>query len=109
MPRMLATAILGATGYVGQETLDRVLVHPDIEVVALGSDSRAGTPPAAFDVRLNGDLPSFVSNEEALVSGADIVFCCLGHEEAARLEPPDDAVVVDLSGAHRLKDAGLYP
>jgi N-acetyl-gamma-glutamyl-phosphate reductase len=37
------------------------------------------------------------------------VFACLGNDRAALLEPPPGAVVVDLSGAHRLKDAALYP
>ena len=105
----IATAIVGAAGYTGQETLDRVLAHAELEVVALGSDSLAGQPPSALDVRLNGNLPSFVGNEDALASGAELVFCCLGHEEAAALDPPDGAVVVDLSGAHRLRDASLYP
>jgi N-acetyl-gamma-glutamyl-phosphate reductase len=109
MCAMPAVAILGAAGYSGQETLDRVLVHPDLEIVALGSDSLAGQPPSALDVRLDGGLPAFVTNEEALASGADVVFCCLGHEEAAVLDPPSDTVVVDLSGAHRLQDASLYP
>jgi N-acetyl-gamma-glutamyl-phosphate reductase len=102
-------ALLGASGYSGQETLDRVLRHPELEVVALGSDSLAGEPAAALDVRLNGSLPRFVGNKEALASGADLVFACLGHDRAALLEPPADTVVVDLSGAHRLQDAALYP
>ncbi len=101
---MIATAILGCSGYAGQETLDRVLAHPELEVVALGSDSLAGRPAAALDVRLNGALPPFVSNEEALAAGAELVFCCLDHDEAARLEPPSGAAVVDLTGAHRLVD-----
>jgi N-acetyl-gamma-glutamyl-phosphate reductase len=106
---MLSAAVLGCAGYSGQETLDRVLAHPALEPLALGSDSLAGQPAAALDVRLNGDLPRFVSNEEALASGADVVFLCLGNEEAAVLEPPEGAVVVDLTGAHRLRDAALYP
>ena len=57
---MATVAILGASGYSGQETLDRVLRHPELEVVALGSDSLAGEPAAALDVRLNGSLPRFV-------------------------------------------------
>jgi N-acetyl-gamma-glutamyl-phosphate reductase len=105
---MPTAAILGANGYAGQETLDRVLAHPELELVALGSDSLAGSPAAALDVRLNGSLPPFVSNREALAAGADVVFFCLGHEEAAALEPPDEAIVVDLSGAHRLADASAY-
>ena len=106
---MPTVVILGASGYSGQETLDRVLRHPELEVVALGSDSLEGESASALDVRLNGSLPAFVSNEQALAAGADLVFACLGNERAALLEPPPGAVVVDLSGAHRLKDAALYP
>jgi N-acetyl-gamma-glutamyl-phosphate reductase len=106
--QMPTVAILGCAGYSGQETLDRVLSHPELEPLALGSDSLAGEPPAALDLRLDGDLPAFVSNEEALAAGADVVFLCLGNEDAAQLEPPESAVVVDLSGAHRLQDPQLY-
>jgi N-acetyl-gamma-glutamyl-phosphate reductase len=105
---MPTAAILGASGYAGQETLDRVLAHPDLELLALGSDSLAGRAASALDVRLNGHLPTFVRNDAALQAGADVVFACLGNEEAAALDPPDGAVVVDLSGAHRLAHAGLY-
>src|SRR6266446_10139747 len=106
---MPTAAILGASGYSGQETLDRVLRHSELEVVALGSDSLAGEPAAALDYRLNGSLPRFVPNDEALAAAADVVFACLSHDRAARLDPPAAAVVVDLSGAHRLQDAALYP
>ena len=106
---MSTVAIVGASGYAAQETLDRVLRHPELEVVALGSDSLAGEGASALDVRLNGSLPRFVPNEEALAAGADVVFACFGHEKAAALEPPADTIVIDLSGAHRLHDAALYP
>jgi N-acetyl-gamma-glutamyl-phosphate reductase len=105
---MQTTAILGCAGYTGQETLDRVLAHPELEPIALGSDSLAGQRASALDPRLNGDLPPFVTNAEALDAGADVVFVCLGHEEAAALEPPQAKLVVDLSGAHRLRDESLY-
>jgi N-acetyl-gamma-glutamyl-phosphate reductase len=105
----MRTAILGSGGYAGQETLDRVLAHPHLELVALGSDSLAGQPASALDVRLNGHLPPFVPNEEALASNSELVLSCLGPEQSALLEPPSDAVVVDLSGAHRLSDPALYP
>jgi N-acetyl-gamma-glutamyl-phosphate reductase len=105
---MPSVAILGASGYAGQETLDRVLRHPELEVVALGSDSLAGETASALDVRLNGSLPRFVPNDEAAGSGADLLLLCLGHDRAAAFSPPADAVVVDLSGAHRLQDTSLY-
>jgi N-acetyl-gamma-glutamyl-phosphate reductase len=100
-------AILGTAGYSGQETLDRVLAHPGLELVALGSDSLAGEGAAALDPRLNGSLPPFVTNEEAAAGGADVLFLCLDNESAAAFVPPADTVVVDLSGAHRLVDETL--
>jgi N-acetyl-gamma-glutamyl-phosphate reductase len=108
MQPMPTLAILGASGYAGQETLDRALRHPELEVVALGSDSLAGSGAAALDVRLNGTLPAFVRNDEAAAAGADLIVRALGTAPAAAFEPPPGAVVVDLSGAHRL-DAALYP
>src|SRR5580765_3522728 len=106
---MTSAAIIGASGYAGQETLDRVLAHPELDLVALGSDSLAGKGASVLDVRLNGSLPPFVPNAEALAAGADVTFLCLGNERAAALEPPAEGVVIDLSGAHRLADAALYP
>src|SRR2546428_6777583 len=104
---MATAGIIGTAGYVGQETLDRVLAHPELELVGLGSNSLAGSSAAALDPRLNGSLPSFVTNDEAAASGADVLFLCLSHDEAAAFQPPADAVVVDLSGAHRLTDDEL--
>jgi N-acetyl-gamma-glutamyl-phosphate reductase len=104
---MFSAAILGASGFAGQETLDRVLVHPELELVALGSDSLAGQEAAALDPRLarNGHatLPAFVPNDHALAAGADLVFVC---GEIA-FEPPANAVVVDLSG-HRFDESWSY-
>jgi N-acetyl-gamma-glutamyl-phosphate reductase len=105
---MIETAVLGAAGFSGQETLDRVLAHPELELVAVGSDSLAGQPVSALDPRLSrnghGDLPAFVANEEALAAGAELVFCCLDND----LAPSDGAVVVDLSGSHRFSDGWSY-
>lgn len=102
---MPTAAIIGCAGYAGQETLDRLLTHPSLEAVALGSDSLAGRPASSLDPRLNGDLPAFVPNAEAAASGADVLFLCLDGPEAAAFTPPANTVVVDLSGAHRLADA----
>jgi N-acetyl-gamma-glutamyl-phosphate reductase len=100
-------AVLGCAGYAGQETLDRVLAHPGLEPVALGSDSLAGKPALALDPRLDSSLPAFVTNAEAARAGADVIFLCLDNDEAAKFQPPADAIVVDLTGAHRLVDPEL--
>lgn len=112
MQSMTSVSIVGAAGYTGQETLDRVLAHPQLELVALGSSSLAGRPAAALDPRLGRAgaraVPAFVPNDEALGCGADVTILCLSHEEAAGLEPPAEGLVVDLSGAHRLRDPSQY-
>lgn len=108
---MHSASIIGASGYSGQETLDRVLGHPELELVALGSDTNAGQPASTLDPRLAHaglSLPPFVSNDEALDTAADVMFLCQGHETAAAFEPPSQGTVVDLSGAHRLVDDALY-
>jgi N-acetyl-gamma-glutamyl-phosphate reductase len=109
---MATVSIVGASGYAGQETLDRVLAHPALDLYALGSDSLAGSPAAALDPRLarNGwsRIPRFITNEAALQCGTDVVFLCLSHEEAAAIDPPPRGVVVDLSGAHRFVDPSVY-
>ncbi len=102
-------SIVGAAGYTGQETLDRVLGHPQLRLVALGSDSHAGEAGSALDPRLGGvEMPPFVTNEQALSVSADVTIVCLSHEAAARIDVPPEGVVVDLSGAHRLRDAAAY-
>jgi N-acetyl-gamma-glutamyl-phosphate reductase len=110
--QMPYVSIVGSAGYTGQETLDRVLRHPDLELYAVGSDSLAGRDATALDPRLNRNggkrVPRLITNAAALACEADITFLCLSHEEAAALEPPSRGVVVDLSGAHRLTDAAGY-
>jgi N-acetyl-gamma-glutamyl-phosphate reductase len=104
----ISVAIIGASGFAGQETLDRVLEHPELELAALGSNSLAGQPAAALDPRLlrngHGLLPAFVTNEEALAAGAELVFYCAECD----LDPPRGAVVVDLSSSHRFADEWDY-
>ena len=110
--QMPYVSIAGAAGYTGQETLDRVLRHPELELYAVGSDSLAGQDAAALDPRLNRNggkrVPRLITNAAALACEADVTFLCLPHEDAAAFEPPSRGVVVDLSGAHRLADAAQY-
>jgi N-acetyl-gamma-glutamyl-phosphate reductase len=112
MRSMSYVSIIGASGYTGQETLDRVLAHPLLELHAIGSDSLAGEDATALDPRLNRNggrrVPRFITNEAALASPVDLVFLCQPHDAAAAVEPPAKGIVIDLSGAHRLGDPSLY-
>ena len=49
MPNMAYASIIGVSGYAGQETLDRVLAHPELELYAVGSDTLAGRQAIALD------------------------------------------------------------
>jgi len=110
--QMAYVSIAGAAGYTGQETLDRVLHHPELELYAVGSDSLAGNEATALDPRLNRNggrrVPRLITNAAALACDADVTFVCLPHEEAAELDAPGRGIVVDLSGAHRLADPAQY-
>ena len=110
--QMAYVSLVGASGYTGQEALDRVLGHPELELYAVGSDSLAGQDATALDPRLNRNggkrVPRLSTNAAALACEADVTILCLPHEDAAALEPPSRGVVIDLSGAHRLADPGQY-
>jgi N-acetyl-gamma-glutamyl-phosphate reductase len=110
--QMAYVSIVGSAGYTGQEALDRVLGHPELELYAVGSDTLAGQDATALDPRLNRNggkrVPRLITNAAALACEADVTIVCLSHEEAAALEPPSRGVVIDLSGAHRLGDPALY-
>ena len=89
----------------------RARAIPELELVALGSDSLAGQPALGARRRgLNGSLPRVRRRTtRRLASGADVVFLCLGNERGRRVRAARPTrVVVDLSGAHRLADAALY-
>jgi N-acetyl-gamma-glutamyl-phosphate reductase len=109
MQSMATVSIVGAAGYTGQETLDRVLGHPSLDLVAVGSETFAGQAAGSLDPRLERvAMPAFVTNAEALAHEADVTIVCLSHERAAAVDVPSAGVVVDLSGAHRLRDAASY-
>jgi N-acetyl-gamma-glutamyl-phosphate reductase len=111
--------IVGAGGYSGAELAAILLHHPHARIVALfGSGRRAeGTPARMGDMfpRLRGrlDLPLLPADTGAILDHRpDAVFLATPHEASLDLavELADRGpVVLDLSGAFRLKDAALYP
>ena len=107
------SSIIGAAGYTGQETLDRVLAHPELELYAVGSDSLAGRDASALDPRLNrngGDACPASSSRtpRRLPARRTSRSSASPTRTAAALVPPSRGVIVDLSGAHRLAEPALY-
>ena len=104
-------AILGASGYTGAETIRLAARHPNLEIVALTADRRAGEDIAAVFPHLGGlDLPKLARVDDLDWSGLDAVFCCLPHgttqEVVAAL--PGHLKIIDLSADFRLTDVETY-
>jgi N-acetyl-gamma-glutamyl-phosphate reductase len=105
----IRVGVAGATGYAGVELLKRLSRHPHAEVrfaMASGTSEARRLPSLA---RI-WDAPVEPLNVERLVRDTDAVFLALPDTLAADLAPQlasRGTRVFDLSGAFRLKDAGL--
>jgi N-acetyl-gamma-glutamyl-phosphate reductase len=113
---MKKIAIVGASGYSGEELVRLLLNHPHAELVAVTSRQSAGQALAKV-------FPKFAShpkskslrftepNAELLVKQAEIVFLALPHGVAAEYAVPllnSGRIVIDLSADFRLKSAEVY-
>ena len=110
------TAIVGASGYTGQELLRLLLLHPHVELVAVTSRQEAGKPIAGVFPRFRG-LPgselAFVEPDADAIAatGAAVAFLALPHgvaAEIARALLERGLKVIDLSADFRLRDAEVY-
>jgi len=108
--------VAGATGYSGRDLIRLLLDHPRIDLVgAFASSSGEATPVAAIHPQLTGltklDCQPF--DEKAIAKlKPDLVFLATPNEFSHEVAPAlldAGAMVIDLSGAFRLRDAALYP
>ena len=112
----IKTAIVGASGYTGQELLRWLLVHPNVELVAATSRQEAGKPLSAVFPRFRklpgADLPFMEPDPDAIAAtGAKVAFLALPHGVAAEIASAllqRGLKVIDLSADFRLKDAAVY-
>jgi len=104
-------AILGASGYTGAELVRIIASHPDMKIVAMTADRKAGqTMGSVFPHLAYLDLPLLTKIEEVDFSGVDLAFCALPHGVTHGLVKslPTHVKVVDLSADFRLRDAETY-
>jgi N-acetyl-gamma-glutamyl-phosphate reductase len=135
--RKFRVGILGASGYTGADLVRLLVAHPNVEIVLLTAERKAGQTIGAVFPHLNGlDLPDLISLDEVEWPAVelDVVFCALPHatsqevikgllhatnhslldemivETAGDLADAIDGEVkvIDLSADFRLRDVDTY-
>jgi N-acetyl-gamma-glutamyl-phosphate reductase len=104
-------AILGASGYTGAELVRLIATHPDMRIVALSADRKAGLAMAeVFPFLRHLVLPKLQKIDEIDFSNVDLCFCALPHatSQAVISTLPRGLKVVDLSADFRLRDPAEY-
>ena len=109
-------AIVGASGYSGEELVRLLLTHPHASLVAVTSRSSAGQSIAQVFPRFGShsnarSLRFSDPNPAVLATQADVVFLALPHGVAAEFAVPLHAAgitVIDLSADFRLRSAAVY-
>ena len=114
--KRIKTAIVGASGYTGQELLRLLLVHPNVELVAATSRQEAGNPLSSVFPRFRklpgAELEFMIPDPDAIAAtGVEVAFLALPHGIAAEIATAmleRNVKVIDLSADFRLNDAAVY-
>jgi N-acetyl-gamma-glutamyl-phosphate reductase len=113
---MKKVAIVGASGYSGEELVRLLLNHPHVELVTVTSRQYGGQTLAQIFPQFSNhpkakSLRFSEPDAEVLAKQADIVFLALPHGVAAEYAVPllnAGCTVIDLSADFRLRSASVY-
>lgn len=110
---MIKAAVIGGTGYAGQELIRILMRHPEVEVVTVGSRSYSGQKFS--DVYGNYeklmDIVCEVGDIQELAEKSDVIFLALPHGIASKMitgEILKKTKIIDLGADFRLKDIDVY-
>lgn len=105
-------AVLGASGYTGEEVIRLMALHPTFAATVLTGESQAGKSFSDVypHLRTATDVPTLVKIADVNWDEVDAAFCCLPHattqETLAQL--PKHIKIVDLSADFRLRNVDTY-
>jgi N-acetyl-gamma-glutamyl-phosphate reductase len=104
-------AILGASGYTGAEAIRLLSRHPNVKIVALTADRKAGEQASdVFGHFAMLNLPRMTTIAELDWAGVDAAFLCLPHAttQEVALTVPGHIRLIDISADFRLEDPKAY-
>lgn len=108
----MQTAILGASGYTGAETVRLALTHPHLDIRALTAHRYAGNAYGDVFPHMSAHgLPRLEKWDDVNWDQIDVIFACLPHgasEETVAKLAGGRRKIIDLSADFRLKDAAVY-
>lgn len=111
---MIKAAIIGATGYAGEELIRLLLGHPEIEITELVAKIERSTPITTIFPWLENKLDLECNSSidvETISKNSDVVFLALPHRVSMDIAPSFLSAgmrVIDFSADYRLKDLNEY-
>jgi len=111
---MTKVAVVGATGYTGEELVNLLVCHPKVKITSLSAKIDKPVPIDKLFPSLKGKINLVCEeyNFDKVAKDADLVFLAVPHGVAMKLTPPllkKGKIIIDLSADFRLKDSSLYP
>src|ERR1044071_9428855 len=114
--KKIPVAIVGASGYAGEDLVRLLLAHPSADLVAVTSRQYAGQSLAQVFPKFSHyakakSLRFTEPNAELLAKDAEVVFLALPHGVAAEYAAPLlqlGCKVIDLSADFRVKSPAVY-
>lgn len=116
---MIKTCIIGASGYAGADLAALIHNHPEFELAALYVSSNSADAgkslgdihPKCFDLINLSLTPIDESKLASMAENFDVIFLATPHEASHQWMPEltgGKAVIMDLSGAFRIKDKDVF-
>ncbi|HET6781454.1 MAG TPA: N-acetyl-gamma-glutamyl-phosphate reductase, partial [bacterium] len=109
---MIKVSIIGASGYGGGELARLLVGHPEVELVHLTAESKAGDAMADLYPNLRSFTSAITEPADVaqIAQDSDVVFLALPNGKAMELAPgiAPHARLVDLGADFRFKDSQVY-